>query len=123
MSEMLQIAGDYSSEQLSYLSNDKIEKKTTRKNLKKAGATPRGEEISMKASISKGKEYYKTEDVAKIIYNRWENNPKNLPVVMNPKFTLVGNFVYTGRGRKKSLCERYVWRLRYYQCGVITRIS
>jgi len=51
MSEMLQIAGDYSSEQLSYLSNDKIEKKTTRKNLKKAGATPRGEEISMKASI------------------------------------------------------------------------
>src|SRR6218665_608019 len=101
MSEMLQFAGDLSAEQMSYLGNDKVEKKSTQRNLKKSGATKRGEEITMKASISKGKEYFKTEDVAKIIYNRWENNPKNLPVVLNPKYTLVGIACYLDEEGKK----------------------
>lgn len=90
MSEMLQFAGDISSEQMSYLGKDKVEAKQTRRNLKKAGATKRGEELTMKASLSKGKELFKTADVAKIIYNRWENNAKNLQILMNPKYTLVG---------------------------------
>lgn len=90
MSEMLQLAGDFSAEQMSSSENDKVETKATLKNLKKSGATKRGEEITMKASIGKGKDYYKTEDVAKIIYNRWENNPKSLATLLNPKFTLIG---------------------------------
>ncbi len=90
MSEMLQFSGELSADKMASSGNDKVEKKTTLRNLKKAGATKRGEEVTMKAPISKGKEYYKTEDVAKTIYNRWENNPKNLPVLLNPKYTLVG---------------------------------
>lgn len=90
MSEMLQFSGELSAEKMADSGKDKIEPKQTQKNLKKAGATKRGEEITMKAPVSKGRENYKTEDVAKTIYNRWENNPKNLPVVTNPKFTLVG---------------------------------
>ena len=90
MSEMLQFAGDISADQMSYLGKDKVDPKQTKRNLKKAGATKRGEEITMKASLSKGKELFKTADVAKIVYNRWENNAKNLNVLMNPKYTLVG---------------------------------
>lgn len=90
MSEMLQFSADISAEQMSYLGKDKMEPKQTRRNLKKAGATKRGEEITMKASLSKGKELFKTADIAKIIYNRWESNAKNLVVLNNPKYTLAG---------------------------------
>ncbi len=90
MSDMLQFSGDLSSDKMASAGKDKIEPKQTLKHLKKAGATKRGEEITMKAPISKGRENYKTDEVAKTIYNRWETNPKNLPIVINPKFTLVG---------------------------------
>lgn len=90
MSEMLQFAADVSAEQMSYIGKDKVETKVTRRNLKKVGATRRGEEITMKSSLSKGKELYKTEDVAKVVYNRWESNAKNLAVLLNPKYTLAG---------------------------------
>jgi len=90
LSEMLQFAGELSAEQMSSIGNDKIDRKKTLKNLKKSGATKRGEEITMKASIGKGNNYFKTEEVAKVIYNRWENNPKTLPVLLNPKLTLAG---------------------------------
>ena len=90
MSDMLQNSGELSAEKMASSGKDKIDSKQTLKHLKKAGATKRGEEITMKAPVSKGRENYKTEDVAKTIYNRWESNPKNLPVVINPKFTLVG---------------------------------
>lgn len=90
MSEMLRFAADISAEQMSYVGKDKVDEKTTRRNLKKVGATKRGEEITMKSSLSKGKELYRTDDVAKVVYNRWETNPKNLAVLTNPKYTLVG---------------------------------
>lgn len=90
MNAMLEYSAGMSAERMAGLEKDKIELKTTQKHLKKAGATKRGEEITMKAAISKGRENYKTEDVAKVIYNRWENNPKNLAVISNPKYTLVG---------------------------------
>ena len=90
MSEMLQFSGDLSTDIMVDKTKDKIEPKQTLKHLKKAGATKRGEEITMKAAISKGKEDYSVDEVAKTIYNRWESNAKNLVVVTNPKFTLVG---------------------------------
>lgn len=90
MSPMLHDAGEYSSEKMADSGKDKIEPKTTQKNLKKVGATKRGEELTMKAPVSKGRESYKTEDVAKVIYNRWESNPKNLQVLTNSKYNLVG---------------------------------
>jgi len=90
MNEMLVYSSQLSSDKMASTNKDKVEVKTTQKNLKKAGATKRGEELTMKAPVSKGRDNYKTEDVAKVIYNRWENNQKTIPVVTNPKYTLVG---------------------------------
>ncbi|MBA3663899.1 MAG: hypothetical protein H0W61_06785 [Bacteroidetes bacterium] len=90
MSEMLVFASELSTDKMISKKKDKVEVKTTLKNLKKAGATKRGEEISMKAPISKGRDSYKTDEVAKVIYNRWESNTKNLVTLLNPKYTLVG---------------------------------
>jgi len=90
MSEMLVFSSELSAQTMATSQKDKVDPKTTLKNLKKAGATKRGEEITMKAPVSKGRENYPTEDVAKTIYNRWESNQKNLAVLLNPKYTLVG---------------------------------
>ena len=90
MSDMLQEAGDMSAGNMAGSGKDKVDPKKTKKYLKKAGATKRGEELSNKAPISKGKENYKTEEVAKNLYNRWESNPKNIATLLNPKYTLVG---------------------------------
>ncbi len=68
----------------------KVDPKTTKKNLKSAGATRKGEEVAMNAPISKGRDNYKTDEIAKIIYVRWENNKKDLPVILNPKYVMVG---------------------------------
>ncbi|MES2680656.1 MAG: CAP domain-containing protein [Bacteroidota bacterium] len=101
VSEMLVAAAELSSEKMSESNNDKVDRLTTLKHLKTAGATKRGEEVTMKAQIGKGKFHYKTEDVAKVIYSRWESNPKNLPAITNSKYTLVGISCALDKERKK----------------------
>ncbi len=98
---MMNEAAALSSEDMASDGKDKIEASSTKKNLKKVGATKRGEEITMKAPISKGREAYKTAEVAKVIYERWESNVKNLLVLNNPKFTLIGiNCAIDAEGKK-----------------------
>lgn len=87
---MMNEAAALSSEKMASVGKDKIEPASTKKNLKKVGATKKGEEVTMKAPISKGREAYKTNEVAKVIYERWESNVKNLLVLNNPKYTLIG---------------------------------
>ncbi|MFO0357560.1 MAG: CAP domain-containing protein [Sphingobacteriaceae bacterium] len=89
-SDMLNEAAYASADDMAGSGKDKVELSDTKRHLKQAGATKRGEEVTMKAPISKGRESYKTADVAKVIYNRWESNVKNLQVLTNPKFTLIG---------------------------------
>jgi uncharacterized protein YkwD/outer membrane protein OmpA-like peptidoglycan-associated protein len=89
-SDMLIDAAYLSADDMASSGKDKVEDKKSKKYLKKSGATPRGEQVTMKAPVSKGRENYKTADVAKVIYDRWENNQKNLLVLNNPKFTLIG---------------------------------
>jgi uncharacterized protein YkwD len=79
----------------------KADPSTTQSNLKSVGATRKGEELVMAAPISKGRESYKTDEVAKTIYNRWESNKKDLPVVLNPKYVMVGISCETGDDGKK----------------------
>ncbi len=98
---MLNEAAFISADNMADRGKDKVEPKETKKNLKKVGATSRGEEITMKAPISKGRENYKTEEVAKVIYERWETNKKNLYVLMNPKHTLVGIQALPDKDEKK----------------------
>lgn len=90
MSEMLQSAAEMSSQDMADNDSEKTDRKNALKYLKFVGATQKGEELTMKGVISKGREEFSTQEVAKVIYNRWENNAKDLPVVTNPKYTLVG---------------------------------
>lgn len=90
ISEMLQSAAEISSQAMADNDSEKTDRANTLKFLKYVGATKKGEELTMKGVISKGREDFSTEDVAKVIYNRWENNAKDLPILTNPKYTLVG---------------------------------
>jgi uncharacterized protein YkwD/outer membrane protein OmpA-like peptidoglycan-associated protein len=90
MSEMLMYSAEVSAQQMAEKNKDKVEQKTTFRNLKKSGATKRGEELAGKTQVAKGKEMLKTEDVARAIFSRWEGNPKMAPVLQNPKYTLIG---------------------------------
>src|ERR1043166_9164829 len=51
MNEMMQFAAEISAQNMGNSGKDKIDAKSTGKCLKKAGATKRGEEITMKANI------------------------------------------------------------------------
>jgi outer membrane protein OmpA-like peptidoglycan-associated protein len=90
MSEFLLGAADMSSQDMADNESEKIKPQTSQKYLGIIQATKRGEELSMKGVISKGKEDYTTSEVAKVIYNRWENNPKDLAILLNPKYTMIG---------------------------------
>ncbi|PBQ30798.1 hypothetical protein CNR22_03075 [Sphingobacteriaceae bacterium] len=90
MSEMLQSAAEISSQAMADNDSEKTDRAAALKYLKYVGATKKGEELTMKGVISKGREDFSTEDVAKVIYTRWENNAKDLPILTNPKYTLVG---------------------------------
>jgi uncharacterized protein YkwD/outer membrane protein OmpA-like peptidoglycan-associated protein len=100
-SEMLAFSADLSSEKMASSGKDKIDRKTTVKHLKYSGATRKGEEVTMKAPINKGREYYSTAEVAKIIYSKWESSPKYLPIILNPKHTSAGVFSYLDDEGKK----------------------
>jgi hypothetical protein len=101
MNEMMSFASEISAQNMGNTGKDKVDAKSTGKCLKKAGATKRGEEITMKANIFKGREDYPTADIAKVVYNRWENNKKNLDVLLNPKYTLVGIMAQFDHDEKK----------------------
>ena len=79
----------------------KVDPKKTKKNLKKVGATSKGEECLMNAPVSKGKDNYSTDEVAKVIYVRWENNKKDFPILLNPKYVYVGiSYIMDDDGKK-----------------------
>ena len=55
----------------------KVDPEKVKKNLVKAGGTKKGEEVTMLAPVSKGRDNYKTAEVAKVIWTRWTNNKKD----------------------------------------------
>jgi outer membrane protein OmpA-like peptidoglycan-associated protein len=89
MNDFLMNAAEMSAQDLADNESEKIKPEGSQKYLKIIQATKRGEELAMKGVISKGKEDYTTNEVAKVIYNRWESNPKDMAVLLNPKYTLV----------------------------------
>jgi outer membrane protein OmpA-like peptidoglycan-associated protein len=79
----------------------KVDAAKTKKNLKKVGATSKGEECLMSAPVSKGRENYSVDEAAKVIYTRWENNKKDIPVLLNPKYVFVGiSYIMSTDGKK-----------------------
>lgn len=68
----------------------KVDPEKVKKNLVKAGGTKKGEEVTMLAPISKGRDNYKTTEVAKVIWTRWENNKKDKEVLLKAQYMLIG---------------------------------
>jgi hypothetical protein len=68
----------------------KVDPEKVKKNLVKAGGTKKGEEVTMLAPVSKGRDNYKTAEVAKVIWTRWENNKKDKEVLLKPQYMLIG---------------------------------
>ena len=68
----------------------KVDPEKVKKNLVKAGGTKKGEEVTMLAPVSKGRDNYKTAEVAKVIWTRWENNKKDKEVLLKAQYMLIG---------------------------------
>lgn len=68
----------------------KVDPEKVKKNLVKVGGTKKGEEVAMLAPVSKGRDNYKTAEVAKVIWTRWENNKKDKEVLLKAQYMLIG---------------------------------
>lgn len=79
----------------------KVDPEKVKKNLVKAGGTKKGEEVTMLAPVSKGRDNYKTAEVAKVIWTRWENNKKDKEILVKAQYMLIGiNCVMQKDGKK-----------------------
>ncbi len=68
----------------------KVDQAKAQKNLIKAGGTKKGEELAMLAPVSKGRDNYKTADVAKVVWVRWQNNKKDKEILLKPQYMIIG---------------------------------
>jgi hypothetical protein len=79
----------------------KVDPDKVKKNLVKAGGTKKGEELTIIAPVTKGRESYKTTEVAKVIWTRWENNKKDKEILLKAQYMLIGiNCVMQKDGKK-----------------------
>jgi outer membrane protein OmpA-like peptidoglycan-associated protein len=81
----------------------KVDPEKVKKNLVKAGGTKKGEEVAMNSPVSKGRDNYKTEQVAKIIWTRWENNKKDKEVVLKAQYMMIGITCMMDKDNKKVI--------------------
>lgn len=83
--------------------NVKVDQEKVKKNLVKAGGTKKGEELALNAPVSKGRDNYKTEQVAKVIWTRWENNKKDKEILLKPQYMLIGISCMMDKDNKKVI--------------------
>src|ERR1700752_1262746 len=88
---------------MSKAGNVKVDQEKVKKNLVKAGGTKKGEELAMNAPVSKGRDNYKTEQVAKVIWTRWENNKKDKEILLKPQYMLIGISCMMDKDNKKVI--------------------
>lgn len=101
VNEILATAAAYDADKMADAQQVKVDPAKVQKNLVKAGGTKKGEEVAMSAPVSKGRDNYKTAEVAKVIWTRWENNKKDKPVVLNPQYTMIGITCFMSEDGKK----------------------
>lgn len=105
VNEVLIHAAEIDADKMAGSGQVKVDPARVQKNLVKAGGTKKGEEVAMNAPVSKGRENYKTEEIAKVIWTRWENNKKDRPVVLNAQYTMVGiSCIVSEDGKKVYAC-------------------
>lgn len=79
----------------------KVDQKTAKRNLVRSGGTNKGEELAILAPVSKGRDNYSTEQVAKTVWTRWENNKKDKEILLNPQYMIIGISCITTSDNKK----------------------
>ena len=102
VNQILVDAAAIDAEKMSESGQVKVDPIKAKKNLVKVGGTKKGEEVAMNAPISKGRDNYKTEQVAKIIWTRWENNKKDKVVLLSPQYMMIGIKCVADEGNKKA---------------------
>jgi outer membrane protein OmpA-like peptidoglycan-associated protein len=102
VNQILVDAATIDAEKMSESGQVKVDPEKAKKNLVKAGGTKKGEEVAMNAPISKGRDNYKTEQVAKIIWTRWENNKKDKVILLSPQYMMIGIKCVPDEGNKKA---------------------
>ena len=102
VNQILVDAAAIDAEKMSESGQVKVDPEKAKKNLVKAGGTKKGEEVAMNAPISKGRDNYKTEQVAKIIWTRWENNKKDKVILLSPQYMMIGIKCVPDEGNKKA---------------------
>ena len=102
VNQILVDAAAIDAEKMSDSGQVKVDPEKAKKNLVKAGGTKKGEEVAMNAPISKGRDNYKTEQVAKIIWTRWENNKKDKVILLSPQYMMIGIKCVPDEGNKKA---------------------
>lgn len=90
LKQMLVKAAEIDADKMAGSGQVKVDPLKVKKNLIKVGGTNKGEEVAMNAPVSKGRDNYKTEQVAKVIYTRWENNKKDKEVLLKAKYMMIG---------------------------------
>lgn len=79
----------------------KVDQKAAKRNLVRSGGTNKGEELAILAPVSKGRDNYSTEQVAKTVWTRWENNKKDKEILLNPQYMIIGISCITTSDNKK----------------------
>lgn len=102
VNQILVTAAEMDAKKMSASGQVKVDPEKVKKNLVKAGGTNKGEEVAMNAPISKGRDNYKTEQVAKVIWTRWENNKKDKAVLLSPQYMLIGIKCVPDKDGKKA---------------------
>jgi outer membrane protein OmpA-like peptidoglycan-associated protein/uncharacterized protein YkwD len=102
VNQILIDAAAIDAEKMSESGQVKVDPAKAKKNLVKVGGTKKGEEVAMNAPISKGRDNYKTEQVAKIIWTRWENNKKDKVILLSPQYMMIGIKCMPDEGNKKA---------------------
>ncbi len=101
LKQMLVRAAEIDADKMAGSGQVKVDPLKVKKNLIKVGGTNKGEEVAMNAPVSKGRDNYKTEQVAKVIYTRWENNKKDKEVLLKAKYMMIGISCILDDAKKK----------------------
>ena len=101
VNQILINAAEIDAKKMSASGQTKVDPLKVKKNLIKAGGTNKGEELAMNAAVIKGRDNYKTDQVAKVIYTRWENNKKDKEVLIKAQYMMIGISCMLDKDKKK----------------------
>jgi hypothetical protein len=101
VNQILINAAEIDAKKMSASGQAKVDPLKVKKNLIKAGGTNKGEELAMNAAVIKGRDNYKTDQVAKVIYTRWENNKKDKEVLIKAQYMMIGISCMLDKDKKK----------------------